>query len=679
MLSAQTPEERARDIVGQMTLDEKILELHGVTRSRTQARMVPAIPRLGIPPLRITNGPAGVGNGGPGHEGPATALPAPISLAAGWDPALGVAYGKVQGAETRALANDLLEAPDINIARMPQGGRTFEGFGEDPFLVGRISVANIQGIQSQNVIANVKHYAANNQEEGRHNMNEVIGERALREIYLPAFEASVKEGHVASVMCAYPAVNGSYACESDFLLKQVLRQEWGFEGFVTPDYLAVHNMVPALHAGLDVDALRGDEGLFSAKDMKPAIDSGKLTVSLLDEALVRRFRTMMEAGVWDHPPVLQPIAQKENGAEARRIAEQGMVLLKNQGAILPLNAAALHSIALIGPYASKAYTGGGGSSVVRAIYTVAPLEGLQNRAGAKVAITLLDGSDVAKAAEAARSADVAIVMAGDRGTEGRDHELPLSGNQDQLIDAVASANPHTVLVLKSGSAVLMPWLDKVPAVLEAWYPGEEDGNAVAAVLFGDVNPSGKLPITFPRSASDTPIKTPQQYPGDAKVDSYDRVAHYDEGIFVGYRWFDSKGIEPLFPFGYGLSYTTFSLGKLAISSAQFLPGGMLGVDFDVANTGQRAGAEVAQLYIGKPSSAGTPEPPKELAGFQKVSLQPGRSQHVHLSLDARSFSHWDTTTHSWKIAPGTYRILVGTSSRDIKLQGQVTVAAQSGL
>lgn len=675
---AQTADQRARAIVARMTLDEKIQELRGVTRTSTEARMVSAIPRLGIPPLRITNGPAGVGNGGPGHEGPATALPSPISLAATWDPELAQLYGKVQGVETRDLANDLLEAPDINIARLPEGGRTFEGFGEDPYLVGRISVANIRGIQEQHVIANVKHYDANNQEEGRHNMNEVIGERALREIYMPAFEASVKEAHTASIMCAYPAINGAYSCESDFLLQQVLRHEWGFQGFVTPDYLAVHNMAAAVLAGLDVDALRGEEGLFATKYLKPAIESGKVPISVVDEMLIRRFRTMMEMGVWDHPATLQPIPKEQDGADARRIAEQSMVLLKNQGGILPLDASSLHSIALIGPYAAKASTGGGGSSAVRAIYTVDPLRGLQTRAGAKVTIQLLDGSDAAKAAAAAKAADVAILMVGDHESEGHDHEIALSGNQDQLVEAVAAANPHTVVVLKDGSAVLMPWLDHVPAILDAWYPGEEDGNAVAAVLFGDVNPSGKLPLTFPKRASDTPCSTPAQYPGDAKVDGYDRVAHYTEGIFVGYRWFDAHAVEPLFPFGYGLSYTTFSFGKLSASSAHFSPekaAETWGVDFDVTNTGKRAGAEVAQLYIGKPSSSVVPEPPKELAGFQKLDLQPGQTGHVHLKLDARSFSHWDGDAHSWKITPGTYRIMIGASSRDIQLTGQVTVGS----
>jgi beta-glucosidase len=676
LVRAQSPDARARAIVGRMTLDEKIQELHGVKSSRTEARIVPGIQRLGIPPLRITNGPAGIGNGGPGHEGLATALPAPISLAATWDPGFAYLYGKVEGVEARDLANELLEAPDINIARVPQNGRTFEGFGEDPFLAGRISAANIRGIQSEHVIANVKHYDANNQEEGRHNMNEVIGERALHEIYMPAFEASVKEGHAASVMCAYPAVNGDYSCESAELLKHVLEQEWGFQGFITPDFRAVHHTVAAALAGLDVDALRGDDGFFAARYLKPAIEAGKVPISAIDNKLVRRFRTMMALGVWDHPATLQPIPEKQDGLQARRIAEQGMVLLKNAGAALPLSAAALHSIALIGPYALAASTGGGGSSQVRPIYTVTPEQGLRDRAGSQIAIHFADGGDLAQAAAVAKSADVAIVMVGDHETEGRDHPIALGGNQDQLVEAVAAANPRTIVVLKTGSAILMPWLDRVPAVLEAWYPGEEDGAGVAAVLFGDVDPSGKLPITFPRSVSQTFAATPAWYPGDANVDGYDRVAHYGEGIFVGYRWYDSKSLDPLFPFGYGLSYTTFRFAKLSLSSSRFSgrnPAQTLAVDFDLTNTGKRAGAEVAQLYIDKPSSSALPEPPKELVGFEKVELQPGQTRHVRLTLDARSFSHWDTATHAWAIAPGEYSVMAGSSSRDLRLRATVQV------
>ncbi len=323
-----------------------------------------------------------------------------------------------------------------------------------------------------------------------------------------------------------------------------------------------------------MDALRGADSFFSASYLKPAIESGKVPVSAIDEMLIRRFRTMIELGVFDHPATLQPIPGKQDGTAARQIAEQGMVLLKIRVERFPSMPLALHSIALIGPYAGEASTGGGGSSRVQPLYTVTPMQGLQQRTGSGVTIHFADGSNVAKAADTARLANVAIVMIGDRDSEGHDQAIALSGNQDQLVEAVAAANPHTVVVLKTGSAVLMPWLDKVPAILEAWYPGEEDGNAVAAVLFGDIDPSGKLPLSFPRSVSDTPAATAAQYPGDANVNGYDRVAHYTEGIFVGYRWYGAKSVEPLFPFGYGLSYTTFSFKSLSVSSRA--------VDFDIS-------------------------------------------------------------------------------------------------
>ncbi len=667
-LIAQSPDARAREIVSHMTLDEKIQELHGI-RTPTEFRYVPPVPRLHIPALRVTNGPAGAANGGPGHQGAATALPAPIALAATWDVGMAKLYGKVEGTEARALANDLMEAPDVNIARVPQNGRTFEGLGEDPYLAGRLAVADIEGIQGEGVIANVKHYVANNQEESRFQVNEIIGERALREIYLPAFEASVKQGQVASLMCAYPKVNGYFNCENDTLMNKIIKQEWGFQGFITSDFGAVHSTIPSALAGLDLEM---PTGKYFSDDLKAAVESGKLPVKVIDDKLVRRFRTMIRFGVFDHPATLQPVPEKEDGVEARKIAEAGMVLLQNKGGELPLKTAQLHSIALIGPYAAEASTGGGGSSHVRPLYSVAPLKGIEARVGPNIKVSFDDGSDTGKAAALARTADVAIVMVGDRETEGRDHGISLSGNQDALVEAVAAANPRTVVVIKSGSAVLMPWVDKVPAILEAWFPGEEDGNAVAAVLFGDVNPSGKLPLSFPKSLADLAANTPAQYPG------VDGEAHYSEGIYVGYRHYDAKGIEPLFAFGHGLSYTSFAYKNLKISSGTIRfdnDSQRLTVGVDVTNSGPREGAEVVQLYVGKPASAQVSEPPKELEGFQKVDLKSHQTAHLEFSLDARALSHWATATHAWAVSPGTYQILMGSSSRDIRLRGQVTVAS----
>lgn len=664
---AQDPDTRAQEIVGEMTLDEKVNELHGV-RDAQHYRVVLGIPRLGIPDLTITNGPAGVTNGGPGHEGRATALPSPISLAATWDVSLAYLFGTVLGSEASDLANGLIEAPTINIARVPQNGRTFEGYGEDPYLAGQISVGVIQGIQDQGVIANVKHYAGNNQEINRTSVDDEIDERTLREIYLPAFEASVKQGQVGSLMCAYNKVNGDYSCENDYLMNQVLKTEWGFTGFVTSDFGAVHSTVPSAFAGLDLEM---PTGIYFGDALGAAVNRGDIPISLIDEKLVRRFRTMIVLGVFDNPPSNQPIPVEEDGLRARQLAEEGMVLLKNNFGTLPLDASNLHSIAVLGPYAVRAITGGGGSSHVNPLYTIDPVPGIRNRVGPTVTVNFRDGSDIPAAVSLAQSSELAIVMVGDNETEGSDHALSLSGNQDQLVEAVAAANPNTVVVLKSGSAILMPWVDSVPAILEAWYPGEEDGNAVAGILFGDFNPSGKLPITFPRDLEDLPANTPEQYPGVAGV------AHYSEGVFVGYRHYDSNEIDPLFAFGHGLSYTSFAYDNLAISPNRARLTGdsnlTFVVDLDVTNTGNFAGGEAVELYVGMPSTDELPEPPRQLKGFQKVYLEPGETSHLQFVLDTRSLSHWETAAHDWAITPGRYKVMVGSSSRDIRLEGEIAL------
>jgi beta-glucosidase len=660
-LAAQTPadfDKRARDIVGKMTLDEKLTELHGI-RDATHYRYVPGIPRLGIPEFRITNGPAGAGPGGAGPQPKATALPAPIALAATWDPELSREYGRIVGKESLLVGNGLVEAPTINIARVPQNGRTFEGFGEDPWLTTQLSVPNIQGIQSEHIIANVKHFAANNQETDRFIIDEKVDERALREIYLPAFEASIKEGHSASLMCAYNKVNGTYACEHAPLMNDILKKEWGFAGFITSDFNAVHSSAETALAGLDLEM---PTGKYFGDQLKADLEAGKVPVSVVDDKLIRRFRTMMAFGVWDNVPIPKPLPEKEDGAVARRIAEQSIVLLKNNG-LLPLKAAELKSVALIGPHAQKASTGGGGSSHVQPLYTVDPPDGIKSKLGANATLTVLDGSDVPAAVAAAKSADVAIVMIGDNDREGRDQSLDLPASQNELVSAVAAANPKTVVVLKSGSAVLMPWLAAVPALVEAWYPGEEDGNAVAAVLFGDVNPSAKLPITFPRRVEDTFAADPQQYPG------IDKHVTYSEGVFVGYRYYDEKKIEPLFAFGFGLSYTTFAYQNLKVQPMK----PALMVEFDVANTGKVAGAEVAQVYVAFPSSSDVPQPPSQLKGFQKVKIDPGKTAHVKLTIDERALRYWDVASHGWKTTAGSYGVMVGSSSRNLPLKAEVQV------
>jgi beta-glucosidase len=657
---ALAPIDRARAIVAQMTLDEKIDQLHGIQTS-TEFRTIPALPRLGVPELLITNGPAGVSTGGVTQPS-ATALPAPIALAASWDTRQADAYGDLEGQEVLAVGRDLLEGPTVNIARVPQNGRTFEGYGEDPYLAGQFAVHNIKAIQALGVLANVKHYMGNNQETNRKTINEIIDERTMREIYLPAFEASVKDGHVGSVMCAYPSINGTFNCENRLLLTNILKTEWGFDGFVFSDFTAVHSTVPTANAGMDLEF---PTGKFFTDALKTAVLNGQVSMATIDDKLVRRYTKMIEAGIFDRTPNPTTIPASAHGAIARHLAEEGMVLLKNATVggtpMLPLNSAKLRRIALIGNDTAK--TGGGGSSHVKPLYTVKPSAGLRSRAGSGVKVTVTSGTDTTVAANAARIADVAIVMVEDSESEGSDRSsLSLSGNQNALVTAVAAANPRTVVVSKTGGPILMPWVDQVPAILQAWYPGEEDGNAVADVLFGRFNPSARLPITFPRSESDVPANTTAQYPG------VNGTATYSEGIFVGYRHYDARNIAPLFPFGFGLSYTGFSYTNLTVTP---VADGTVTVEADVTNTGSRTGGEIVEVYVGPPSSAAVPEAPDELAAFGKVTLSAGQTGHVSFTLDARSFSHWEVASHGWQVTPGQYRILVGASSRDFRLTGTV--------
>jgi beta-glucosidase len=656
-----SPRERAELLVKQMTLDEKILEIH-MMNTHEHPREIPAIARLGIPALKITNGPAGAGPGDSLDPQPATALPSALALAASWDTDLAETFGRIAAAESADRGERVLESPGVNIARVPQNGRNFEYFGEDPYLAGQLAIHEIRGIQGQNVIAETKHYAANSQEQDRKTINEVIDERTLREIYLPAFEASVKEGGTASIMCAYPSVNGQFGCENTHLLKDILRGEWGFQGFVQSDYTATHSTIPAALAGLDLE-MKHDA--YYDSGMRDAITAGKLRESVLDEMLVRRFSEMFRFGLFDSASTTQSIPVKEDGAVARSIAEQSAVLLKNNDHILPLDAKSLHSIALIGPYAGAAHTGGGGSSRVLAAYTVSPIDGLKSKIVGDVNVAHNDGQDANSAATVAAKADVAIVMVGNKDSEGHDRpNLSLPDTQDDLVSKIATVNPRTIVVLKTGGPVLMPWLDKVAAVLETWYPGEEDGNVVADLLFGDANPSGKLPITFPKAEGDTPAHTPRQYPG------VNGTATYSEGLKVGYRWYDAENIAPLFPFGFGLSYTTFEFSNLQ-APAQSRPGQQVSVEFDITNTGSRSGAEIPQVYVSDPPSAG--EPPRQLRGFTKVSLQPHESRHVIIILDPRAFSIWDTKKNGWAVVPGPYEIFVGDSTHDLPLHANIEI------
>jgi beta-glucosidase len=671
---------KARQIVSQMTLDEKIDQLHGVS-SKTEGRVVRGLARLGIPAMPMTNGPAGAGRcAGPGHGGPATALPAPIAVAATWDITAAELDGDVAGSDAHTLGNSVLESPTVNICRTPRNGRTFESYGEDPFLSGEIVVANINGLQ-RHVIANVKHFACNNQETNRLKTDTIVDERTMREIYLPAFEAAVVRAHSGSVMAAYNKLNGFFCCENSVLLNHILKKEWGFDGFVFSDFGAVHSTVGCVSGGLDLEM---PTGAFWGKKLKAAVLSGEVHEADLNDKLIRRYRTMMRLGQWDRPDTaaaahgttrpsgplpmpstvgeqmstavadLSPAAIASGGAADRRIADESAVLLKNDHGLLPLDPAVVKSVALIGPDAKSVVLGGGGSAQVDPTYWVDPPKAMAEKFKS---VSVDDGSDLARAVAAAKSVDVVVLILGDHQREGKDHDLTLDRNQDALAAAVLAANPRTVVVLRTGGPVLMPWIEHAPAVLEMWYPGQEDGHALLDVLSGASNPSGRLPITFPKSEADGPLKTPEQYPG------VNLAIHYSEGVEVGYRYFDNHKVEPLFPFGFGLSYASFAYSNLKTSAT--------GVEFDLVNTSSRAGAEVAQVYIEVPTPAGITHMTRQLKGFQRVSLDAGARVHVTVPLNQRSFSYWDSTTHGWKVSGGSAQVEVGSSSRDIRLTGQI--------
>jgi beta-glucosidase len=597
------------------------------------------------------------------HASPPTALPAPLGLAASWDPSLANSYGTVIGKEAKILGNDLLEGPDMNLARVPQGGRTFENLGEDPILAGQMAVAQIQGIQSQGVIAEAKHFVGNEQETNRQTSNSVIDQRTLRELYLVPFEMSVKQGNVGAVMCAYPQVNGTYSCDNSFLMNTVLKGEWNFQGFVTSDFGAAHSTLGAALGGMDLEM---PAAKYFGSTLKADVLAGTVPMSVIDDKLIRRFRVTMQMGLWDNPPVAQSAVPSSvataDGVIARTVGEDSSVLLKNSSNLLPLSASNVKSIALIGQsaWASVAKSGGGGTAGVHPIYTVTPMAGLQKQ-DPSATITYNDGSNLASAAAAAKAANVAIVMVGDARKEGADYPISLTGNQDAMVSAVAAANKNTIVVVKSGSVILMPWVNQVSSILEAWYPGEEDGNVVGSILFGGTNPSGKLPITFPQSLAQLPASTPAQYPG------VNLQVNYSEGLDMGYRFYDAHNETPLFPFGYGLSYTTYKYSNMKVTAGT---GNTATVTFDVTNTGSRAGSEVAELYVGMPAAAG--EPPRQLKGFQKLALAAGATGHASIALNARAFQHWNVSTNAWAITPGSYQIQVGSSSRTILLQSALT-------
>ncbi|WP_405587504.1 glycoside hydrolase family 3 C-terminal domain-containing protein [Streptomyces sp. NBC_01190] len=813
-LNSRLPLEKRIDLLlSQLTNAEKasLMTAVGVPTGSHATGYIPGVDRLGIPGMQFTDGPGGVRDGQP-----ETALPSPVALAASFDTELAKQYGTVMGSEAKYRGYQAIYGPMVNIVRTPLGGRDFETLGEDPELAGDIGASEIRGIQAQGVAAQVKHFAGNNQENARMTSSSNIDERTLHEIYLPAFEKAVKDGHVWSLMCAYNKVNGTYACENAQILRDVLIDTWKYDGVIDTDYPANHSTVASALAGLDQEF----SGTTYFQQLPAAVAAGQVPQSVLDDAARRILRLEFRTGLFDPKPA-PAVDFDQDSAFARKAAEDGSVLLKNSGATLPLDTRKLTSLAVIGPNADTAITGGGGSSAVTPYKKVDPVSGLKARLGSGVTVTSVkagqgsgfpvipasaltglkgeyftnktlsgtpaltrddpnidfdwvlgspdpsipvdgfsarwtgtvtapataaytfsatsdDGSriylddklivdnwsdhgsatvksdpvqltagqphtlrvefydsaqnasvsvgwsapgvqdpTIQAAAAAAAASDAAVVVVGDSSSEGSDRTtLALPGNEDDLIRAVAAANPRTVVVLRAGAPVLMPWLADVPAVLDMWYPGQEDGNALAALLTGDAEPGGRLPVSFPRTDTQTATAAaPGRYPAVGGV--YD----YSEGLDVGYRWYDQEDETPLFPFGYGLSYTTFRQSHLRVSGGgvQATSRGTSPVrlSVDVTNTGHRTGTDVVQAYVAYPQGAG--EPPKALKAFAKVQLKPGQTRTVRLTLGSDALRVWDSNAHDWTVLDGRYPVYVGPSSADVSPAGTVTVKKTVGV
>jgi beta-glucosidase len=694
-------EQRVQDLLGRMTVEEKASMLAGANWMESVA-----VPRLGIPSIKMADGPMGIRSwAGPSKitkSSPfnSTAFPAGIAVAATWDPAVAQSVGQAIGQEVRAIGRDMILGPTVNIQRVPLWGRNFEGYGEDPYLAAQMGVAYIKGVQGEGVIATVKHFDANNQEFERHRVDESIDERTLQEIYFPAFKAAVQEAGVWSVMSAYQKVNGLYCSENPFLLKDILRKEWGFKGFVVSDWGSTYSTIGPVNAGMDLEMPGGESAKswlmtenpkkvgnggdwLSPEKVLHEVAAGRITVATLDENVGSILRTMFVSGVFDRTPTAPgEIDTPAQRAVARHGAAESIVLLKNDGNLLPLDPAKIKSLAVIGPSAAVARTGGGGSSLVHPNYSIAPLDGIKERAGSSMQVsyalgTSMPGEDSAKDTPEAREelrkeavaiaakADAAIVLIGNSAAvESEDFDrttLDLPAGQDELVQAIAKVNHNTIVVFNAGAPVnVSRWVGQVPSVLDAWFGGQEIGHAIADVLFGDVDPSGKLPFSFVNDFKESPAYG--NYPGE------DLHVKYAEGIYVGYRYFDKHGVTPQFPFGYGLSYTSFGYGDLKIKPGKAASGQTFEVSLKLRNQGKREGAEVVQLYL-HDGHASVDRPVKELKGFRRVELPAGKSTTVSFALDKNSMAYYSTQKKDWVAEPGTFDVLVGSSSADIRLKG----------
>ncbi|MHA1144794.1 MAG: beta-glucosidase family protein [Candidatus Helarchaeota archaeon] len=653
-------EERVEDLLNRLTLEEKFRLCSGKRLSFFSTKK---IKRLGIRQFIMTDGPNGVGALGTYFIKRTTYFPVAICRGATWNLDLSEKFGIAIAKEVRACKRSMLLAPGVNIQRTPLCGRNFEYQTEDPYLNKKTAVAVVKGVQSQRIAACVKHFVANNQDTRRFIVSSEVGERALQEIYLPAFEATVREADAWSFMACYNRVNGTYGCEHENLLIDRLRNEWGFRGFVVSDWFATRNTTSTencMNAGLSLEMpwpIKYRKGR-----LRKAFESGKFTEETLDENVRRLLRVMFLTGHFDPKEKIPPCSRNtpEHHAIARKIAEEGIVLLKNEGDLLPINLDEINSIAVLGPNAKKKHAFGGGSSMIRAAHEITPYKGIKEKCKVKKVEVI----------KSAAEADVAIVVVGlnhklGNDSEGKDRKkFELPDKQIALINEVAEQNPKTIVVLVSGSPVAMDgWINGVPAIIEAWYAGMEGGRALADIIFGEVSPSGKLPITFPKKLSDSPAhKSVRTFPGKDKV-------YYEEGIFVGYRHFDTNDIEPLFPFGHGLSYTTFKYDNLKLSSSSISSGDTLEISVEITNSGGMEGKEVVQLYV-KDVESSVERPLKELKGFEKINLEPGEKSVVTFKLDKQDLSFYDEKEGCWKAEKGLFKILVGSSSRDIRVESE---------
>jgi len=672
------PDKRADLVIAQMTLGEKIQLVHGTgwgalrpgapipPGSNEGAGFVPGIERLGIPGINMADSAVGV-RGAAQESRYATLLPSTLGLAASFDPAAAALYGSVIGRELRDQGFNMSIGGGVDLIREPRNGRNFEYAGEDPILAGTMVGQLMKGLQSQQVMGDIKHYAFNDQETGRNVLNVILDQRAMRESDLLAFQIAVKIAQPAGVMCSYNKLNGDYACENDYLLNQVLKKTWGFQGWVLSDWGGTHSTTKAALNGLDQE-MPGDQYFGAA--LEKAVDSREVPEARLNDMVHRILRSMFACGVIDNPPVRTVVDPFRGRDDAQHIAEESIVLLKNDGNILPLNAARLASIALIGSHADAGVLSGGGSAQVDppggdavtqrtggaqwmhpAWFPSSPLKCIREKA-TQATVEYDAGTDLAAAARLAKASQVAIVFVNQYMSEGRDAAtLSLPNNQDALVSAVTAANPHTIVVIESGGPVSMPWADSVQGILEAWYPGIGGAQALAAILFGDVNPSARLPVTFARTEADLPHP---QVPGIDLKPAYRPPpfdVNYTEGLRVGYKWFEAEHKQPLFPFGYGLSYTKFAYSGLHAD------GNARTVSFNLKNTGKRDGTEVAQVYVTLPSAAG--EPFKRLVAWERVPLKAGESKLVTLALDPLYLSIFSSEKDGWELLPGDYSAFAG--------------------